>query len=290
MKKIALCFLIYNIINHENIWNLFLLNVNKNKYNIYIHYKTNKPLKYFENNKLKNCIETKYGDISIVKAQNLLLQEALKDNNNSHFIFISNSCIPLKSFNYIYNILNEKYSYFNIANHETCFPRCDNTLNFIDKKFIQKASQWCILNRKHANLMIDKNEYLKWFEIVPDEHCYITNIFVNNLEHEIITTPNLSNDATTFINWNDMNYKYPSNSGLKNYSLIDEEELRYLLNSKCLFGRKFNIECPILSIYDNIYINSITNNSYNIEIIKLIIIFVLIIILFKIFYSFRIYF
>jgi hypothetical protein len=282
MKKIAFCFLIYDIINHEEIWNIFLSNINKNKYNIYIHYKTNKPLKYFESNKLNNCIETKYGDISIVKAQNLLLQEALKDNNNSHFIFISNSCIPFKLFNYIYNILNEDYSYFNIANHETCFPRCDKTLNFIDKKFIQKASQWCILNRKHATLMIKKDDYLKWFEDVPDEHCYITNIFVNNLEHEIITTTNLSNDATTFTNWNDMNYKYPSNSGLKNYSSISEEELIYLLNSKCLFGRKFNIECTILSIYDNLYINSITNSSSNI----IGIIFIFAIILIIIFYCF----
>ena len=48
MKKIAFCFLIYDIINHEELWNIFFKNVDANKYTIYIHYKFNKPLKYFE--------------------------------------------------------------------------------------------------------------------------------------------------------------------------------------------------------------------------------------------------
>jgi len=79
MKKIAFCFLIYDIINHEELWNIFFKNVNKNKYNIYIHYKYNKQLKYFEKYKLNNCIKTSYADISLVKAQNLLLEKALTD-------------------------------------------------------------------------------------------------------------------------------------------------------------------------------------------------------------------
>ena len=41
MKKIAFCFLIYDIINHEELWNIFFQNVDTNKYNIYIHYKFN---------------------------------------------------------------------------------------------------------------------------------------------------------------------------------------------------------------------------------------------------------
>ena len=101
-KKIAFCFLIYDSINQEEIWNGFFKNIDPNKYNIYIHYKINKPLKYFEKYKLKNCIPTKYADISLVKAQNLLLQEAINDEYNKHMIFLSNSCIPLKSFKFIY--------------------------------------------------------------------------------------------------------------------------------------------------------------------------------------------
>ena len=59
MKKIAFCFLIYDIINHEELWNIFFKDIDTNLYNIYIHYKNNKQLKYFEKYKLDNCIETK---------------------------------------------------------------------------------------------------------------------------------------------------------------------------------------------------------------------------------------
>ena len=261
MKKIAFCFLIYDIINNEELWNIFFKNVDTSKYNIYIHYKINKQLKYLEKYKLNNCIETKYSDITIVKAQNILLQEALKDIDNEHFIFISNSCIPLKCFNCIYDNLNEKYSYFNIMPKSQCFPRCNKTMEFIDEKYIQKSSQWCILNRKHAELMITKTGYLTWFDYsdtVPDEHCYITNIFYYNLENEIIATPNVANGATTFTNWKGMDYKYPSNHGLKNYNSITQEELYHLMYSKCFFGRKFNRDC-ITSLTNNKYIDFITS-------------------------------
>ncbi len=79
----------------------------------------------------------------------------------------------------------------------------------------------------------------------PEELYFITYIFSHNLQDEIITTLTLSNDATTFTNWHDMtHYKYVVDYGLKNYSLIEEKELKYLIKeSKCLFGRKFNPEC-----------------------------------------------
>lgn len=264
MKKIAFCFLIYDIINHEELWDLFFLNVNKDKYNIYIHYKKNVKLKYFEKYKLKNCIETKYYDVTLVLAQNLMLREAYKDVNNKHFIFLSNSCIPFKCFDHIYNNLNENLSYFNIFPKSQCFPRCNEALKFIDKKYIQKASQWCILNRKHTKLMLTTKNYLKWFdfpESCPDEHSYITNIYYYNLENEIIATYNAISDATTFANWkrSTMGYKYLSNYELKNYNSISEKELLYLLNSRCFFGRKFNREC-IGSLINKKYIDYITLN------------------------------
>jgi hypothetical protein len=244
-KKIAFLFLIYDIINLEELWNLFFYNIDKNKYNIYIHYKYNKPLKYFNNYKLKNCINTKYADITLVKAQNILLQHALNDENNEHFIFLSNSCIPFKNFDHIYNNLDTNKSYFNIMPKEQCFNRCNRLLKYIDKEYIQKASQWCILNKKHSSLMIRDTKYLKFYKNIyaPDEICYITNIFRNNLQEEIVFTLNSAEEATTFTNWQGGSYKFPSQKSLKLYDFITDEEIIHLINSKCFFGRKFDIKC-----------------------------------------------
>ena len=219
----------------------------------------NVPLKYFENYKLNSCIQTQYAHISLVEAQNLLLEKALNDGNDQ-FIFISNSCIPLKSFRYIYDTLNETYSYFNIAPNISCFPRCNSVLQYIPKEYIQKASQWCILNKKHAKLVLDDRCYIRWFSNVsaPDEHCYISVLYYNSLQNELITTPNIAM-GTTFINWEGMDYKYPSMKGLKNYSLISEEELEYLLKNESLFGRKFTKDCTTSILMNTRYINHISS-------------------------------
>jgi len=257
-KKIAFLFLIYNEINHENLWNDFFKNVDTNKYNIYIHYKFSKKLIYFEKYKLKNCIDTKWGDISLVHAMNLLLREAYKDPMNQNFIFISNSCIPLKNFNHVYTSLNSDVSYFGMMkkDHEI-IPRCHKLSKYIPVKYIRKASQWSILNRKHANLILeDKDSLIKYFKYdgcVPDEHYYITFLHYYNLENEIVKTYDNTENFTTFVVWFDLNYKYKDNAEHnypKQYINISQEELNYLLKSPCLFGRKFHKLCNLDIKYD----------------------------------------
>ena len=132
MKKIAFCFLIYDSIQLEELWHIFFKNVDPNKYAIYIHYKTNKPLKYFENYKLKHCIDTKYCDVSIIHAHNLLFKKAFEEGCDK-MISLSQSCIPFKSFDYIYDFLTkDDYGHFNITPQVQCFPRCNNLVNYCD--------------------------------------------------------------------------------------------------------------------------------------------------------------
>jgi hypothetical protein len=243
IKKLGFCFLIYDKINLEKLWNIFFKNVYKKKYKIYIHYKINVPLQYFEEFKLKECIETQYAHVSLIHAHNILFKKAY-DDNCYKMINLSHACIPFKSFDYIYNLLcQDDYGYFNVSPHSQCFPNCNDLLNYYNEDIIQKSSEWFIINRKICNFILNENKINidKLYSNIyaPEEIFFITLIYYNNLQNEIITTQNLSNDATTFTNWGDMDYKY----GLKNYNFIDKKELIYLLNSKCLFGRKFNNEC-----------------------------------------------
>ena len=86
--------------------------------------------------------------------------------------------------------------------------------------------------------------YLKWFDgsQIPDEHAYITYLLSKGLETELILTNNLASGATTFILWNDMDYKYKDltkNNNPRYYEEISDEEIEYLFNAPCFFGRKF---------------------------------------------------
>lgn len=252
--KLAFCFLIYDEINNEELWYNFFKNIDKNKYNIYIHYKTQKPLQYFEQYKLTNCIHTNYEDETIVHAYNILFKRAYEDIQNYKFIILSGSCIPLKSFNQVYEFLTkDNYGHFNIAPTTACFPNCNSLLTKIETKYISKSSNWFILNRELlktlAYIEVKKIDDLYKHVYAPAEYYYYTFIKINNMEDQIVTTNNISADATTFTNWSNNNYKYDDvmNKLLKYYKYITIEELDYLLASKSLFGRKFNKDCILIN-------------------------------------------
>jgi hypothetical protein len=213
---------------------------------------------------LLNCIETKYADVSLIHAHNLLFKKAYEDGCYK-IISLSQACIPFKSFDYIYDFLTkDNYAYFNICPQEQCFPNCNSLLPIIPKQHIGKSHNWFIMNRKLVeNLCFDKDIILNTqFNKIyaPAEYFYYTYIKILGLEDEIKTTLNEANAATTFTNWAGMKYKYVTNRSLKNYTSISLEELEYLLKSPCFFGRKFLRE-SITSFINTTYITSISSES-----------------------------
>lgn len=248
-KKIGFLFLIYDKIHLEEAWHTFFENVDPAKYGIYIHYKEKKPLKYFDKYKLSKCLPTEYAEVSLIHAHNLLIKTAYEDGCYKT-VNLSQSCIPFKNFNKVYEFLTKNnLGHFNTT-RLNLFPRCDPLLEYYDRKVIMKSSNWFILNRKQARFFAHYNKDKMYTTVSsPEEHFYITEIFDKGMQAGVKMTNKLSSGATTFTNWESTNsfggtrYKYKSKNGLKNYNRISAEELEYLLKSPCLFGRKFNTAC-----------------------------------------------
>lgn len=250
MKKLAFLFLIYDDIWNEELWHLFFLRIDPQKYVIHIHFKQQKELLYFENRKLKLCVPTKYADISLCYAHNLLFKEALQDSDVYKMINVSQACCPLKSFDYIYDRLClDENSHFNISREcTTCINKHNQpALNFFDESELWKSSEWFILNRNHALLVTNNDTFLSYFkDVVAPEEVYFISVIKKFAPDLCSITDNLADGATTFTNWQGMDYKFPMlEEELKNYSDISSLELEYLLNSPSLFGRKFKEGCTI---------------------------------------------
>lgn len=262
-KKIAFCFLVYYRINLTDVWQEFFNNIDTNLYNIYIHYKVERPMGYFEPYKLENCIETKYENETIPLAYNILFRKAYEDPENFKFIILSDSCIPMKSFKYIYNHLTkDDKGYFYECKKSDCFPVCDTLIEYIEPEHISKSFNWFIINRNLVEaLCFDKDNILtSYYSSVyaPAEFFYLTFIRKLNLENNIICFQGEPTHAPTFANWSSVDYKYPNTKeGLKEYTTISKNELLYLMNSPCLFARKFEAEC-ITSLFKKEYILHIT--------------------------------
>jgi hypothetical protein len=251
-KKIAFCFLIYDSINHEKLWYEFFRNINKDKYNIYIHYKENKPLEYFEEYKIneEDIIETEWCKNSLVKAQIKLYEYAMRDKENYKMIMVSNSCIPLKNFDYIYNFLTkDNYGYYNEMPFGFFIRKYLEYSFYNNFSNINKASQWSIINRQIAYTFINSkniNKLKRTNLICPDEIFFISEIKTNNLENQIKINTN-EYDSSTYVNWS--LFKNYENTEITLYKKphefikIDERQLNVLINSNCLFGRKFLKNC-----------------------------------------------
>jgi len=260
-KKLAFCFMIYDKIANQEIWEKFFQKINSNNYTILIHYKENKDLGIFNKYKLDKCIDTCWGCFSLVKAQMLLMKKALEDKNVTHCIWLSGNCLPMKHFNYIYQNLDPKFSYFNKSPDEQVFPRCDTLVknHSLNRNIIKKAAMQSIINRKHCELILQNTDFIEKFSgiIAADEIAFISAIYNLKKEKELVLTPNISFDATTYTCWPNMiNHKDFDNSKKTGkpykFSYICPEELKMVNKSKSFFGRKFDDNCgglePLLKI------------------------------------------
>ena len=254
-KKIAFCFLIYDTIEYEELWFEFFKNIDPSKYTIYIHYKNQYKLKYFNDFVLNKCIPTAWGKISLVHASNILFDTAYNDNENYKFILLCGTTLPLKNFDYIYEkMIKNNYGYMNYLN--------SNTL----------CHQWIIFNREIVSKIIDygSDGFIKMNDRIhgcPDEKLYFLFIKENKLEKNIIFKNDICNELTMFVNWGNKEYQFNDGkleSYPKNYKSITLQEINYLLNSKCLFGRKFFKDC-IISNSDIKLLDYLINNinTYN---------------------------
>lgn len=233
MKKIALCFMIYDKIQCEDIWETW---IKEDRVKIVIHSKlpmtiNSEILK--KNSQQIPTIPTKWGEFSLVEATIRLYEEAIKDEDVEYCVLLSGSCIPIKPFDFMYDTLMslDGKSISNVMGSgklgfgKTIFP--------IPRSVISKHEQWIILSRKHCELVIDELWRIKFIfnrkdAHSPDELWFTTFMKLNNLDHEI------TYKKTTFTNWYKRGIVHP-----KTYESITDEELEEILKGEFLFARKF---------------------------------------------------
>ena len=247
--KLVFCFLTYdNIIRHD-IWNTFFKDIDYEKYIVYIHPKNIRNIEYYNNNFnfkiIKNKVFTKEKyDINIVKATLKLLEEPFMDDINiSHFIFLSQSCIPLYNFNKLFDLItlfpNSVISCID-GNKKERYLQLSNLLKrniHINQFFKQQPNM--ILIRNDVEQLI-KFDYTSHYQNMtcPDEHYFI-NILLHIFKRKIIKKQidfcnydlrrtqalEFMNIDTTFIN-SIRNYGFLFMRKVDNKSIVD---INYLL-------------------------------------------------------------
>jgi hypothetical protein len=172
-----------------------------------------------------------------LKAEIELLKQALKNRSNQKFIFASESTLPLQDLPTVYKrvMATDKSMFYHEpsphSNPENGLYGKRNLVG-IPREYHRKNSQWVVLTRKHAELMVeDRNGYVeKVSRCEADNELYpATFLASQNLLHEI------EPKDQTYVNWE-------KGGPFCFTNLHDPDQLdlaKDAIHKGYLFGRKF---------------------------------------------------
>ncbi|XP_078169659.1 glycosyltransferase BC10-like isoform X2 [Carex rostrata] len=222
-NKIAFLFIARNRLPLEMIWHAFFEEEKEGRFSILVHSRpgfvlnkvtTRSP--FFFNRQVNNSIQVDWGEATMLKAERILLRNALLDPNNDRFVFLSDSCIPLYNFNYTYDYIMSSTRSFVDSFADTKEGRYNPKMNpVIQAQDWRKGSQWAVLIRKHAVAVANDHTVFPQFQnhcrrkslpefwrdqpfpthpwkehnCIPDEHYVQTLIAQLGLEGEINRRP-----------------------------------------------------------------------------------------------------
>jgi Core-2/I-Branching enzyme len=246
-KKVALLFITRGDLNHTNLWKEWII---PERYNVYNHAKGEIKDEWFSKFRIAETQPNEWGFILLV--EQALLKAALKDEANYKFVFLSESCVPLRGANEVHNILtNDDCSYMRWYN--IWWVGCNQrTLSEFPKEHHWGNHTWYILNRKHAEMIANDDFWihLAHRHIVGDEAYPSTFFSMEGVLHEF------KNVLTTYVNW--------KRGSPFVFRAATQENYDELLNARhntygsfgpwtCLFARKVAPEFPdgILKVIQN---------------------------------------
>ncbi|CAF2107184.1 unnamed protein product [Brassica napus] len=210
-SKIAFLFLTHGTLPFEELWDEFFKG-HEGKFSIYIHTFKERPIHispHFYDREIHSD-EVTWGRTSMVDAEKRLLVNALEDPENQHFVLLSESCIPLHTFDYTYRYLlysNVSFieSFVDPGPHGTG-RHMEHMLPEITKENFRKGAQWFTMKREHAVIVMADSLYYSKFSkycglglesnknCTADEH-YLATFFSK------IDPMGISNWSVTYVDW-----------------------------------------------------------------------------------------
>ncbi|KAL6499712.1 hypothetical protein OROGR_027622 [Orobanche gracilis] len=273
--KIAFLFLTNSPLHFAPLWERFFANVSLKHYNIYVHadpfVKMPEPEGVFRDKVIPSKRTQRSSPTLISAARRLLATAMLDDPANTYFALISQTCIPLHSFNYVYNFLFdlgrlsrdlEFSSYIEILDNEpTLWDRYNargRNVMVPEVHFdeFRVGSQFFVLTRKHALMVIKDRKLWRKFKLIclnvhscyPEEHYFPTLLSMQD--------PNgCSHYTLTRVNWTDSvdghphTYHPPEVSAELIYTLRESNS-----SYSYIFARKFSPNClnSLMEIADSV--------------------------------------
>ncbi|KAG9148254.1 hypothetical protein Leryth_012221 [Lithospermum erythrorhizon] len=260
--KVAFLFLTPGALPFEMLWDKFFQG-HEGKFSVYVHASKVNPVhfsRYFINREIRSD-KVVWGMISMVDAEKRLLANALNDPDNQHFVLLSDSCIPLRNFDYVYRYL----MYTNVS-FVDCFEDpgphgsggrySEHMLPEVEMGDFRKGAQWFTLKRQHAIIiMADSLYYSKFRDYCQPgmefgRNCYSDEHYMPTYFH-MLDPAGISNWSVTHVDWSegkwhpksytaqDVTYELMKNiTSVTNSMHVTSDERKEVQISPCLWNGK----------------------------------------------------
>ncbi|GMI92396.1 hypothetical protein like AT4G31350 [Hibiscus trionum] len=246
-SKIAFLYLTPGTLPFEPLWDKFFRG-HEGRFSVYVHASREKPVHrsdYFIGRDIRSE-SVAWGKISMVDAERRLLANALLDPDNQQFVLLSDSCVPLHNFDYVYNyLIHTNVSFLDcftdLGPHGT--GRYSGRMNpEIEKAAFRKGSQWFSMKRQHAIIVMADTLYYTKFRLYckpnfEGRNCYADEHYLPTF-FNMIDPSGIANRSVTYVDWSEGKWHPRSFRAqditfefLKNLASIDDS-IRYTSDPK----------------------------------------------------------
>lgn len=259
--KVAFMFLTPGALPFEMLWDKFFQG-HDGRFTVYVHASREQPNHVSPHFIGRNIRSEKvvWGKISMVDAEKRLLMNALQDPDNQQFVLLSDSCVPLHHFDYVYNYLiftNVSFidCYDDPGPHGAGGRYSEHMLPEIEFKDFRKGSQWFTMTRRHALIIMADSLYYKKFRLycrpgMEGRNCYSDEHYFPTL-FNMIDPDGIAKWSVTYVDWSERkwhprSYKAPDITSklLRNITGFDtslhftSDEKKTVLTTPCMWNGK----------------------------------------------------
>ncbi|XP_022730698.1 uncharacterized protein LOC111285482 isoform X1 [Durio zibethinus] len=211
-SKIAFLFLTLGTLPFEPLWDMFFRG-HEDRFSVYVHASREKPVHkshYFIGRDIHSETVV-WGKISMVDAERRLLAHSLLDPDNQHFVLLSESCVPLHNFDYVYNYLmltNVSFidCFTDLGPHGTG-RYSEHMMPEVEKNNFRKGSQWFSMKRQHAIIVMADSLYYTKFRLyckpnMDGRNCYADEHYLPTF-FNMIDPGGIANRSVTYVDWSE---------------------------------------------------------------------------------------
>ena len=233
--KLGLLFLTRGDVHNPEIWQEWIDQA-PDDVKIFTHAKSPEDLigGFLDGTQIAEQHETAWGEISLVKASLALLNAALQDKTLTHFVLVSESCVPVQPLKRILlRLTHDPRSRFRFSDAENASPTFRFRINSAPEIIVgcwRFHWQWWLLDRTAAT-MVTRHDHTDKFAnmFAPDEGYFGTALMLEGYPVDDV----VHDKDLTWTHWE-------KDAGSPNsHPVISSEHLSEILNSDAFFARKF---------------------------------------------------